>query len=82
MPLFMFGLGTLTGFALRDELTFPSYMRIKTSVIEHSLLTRKKLDPDVLAMIDPNTDRQLIQIKRDQIESAHDMDMETSQRRR
>ena len=56
----MFGLGTLTGFALRDELTFPSYMRIKTSVIEHSILTRKKLNPDVLAMIDPNTDRQLI----------------------
>ena len=60
VPLFMFSLGTITGFALRDELTFPSYMRIKTSVVEHSILTRRKLDPDVIALIDPNTDKMLI----------------------
>ena len=56
----MFSLGTITGFALRDEMTFPSYMRIKTSVVEHSILTRRKLDPDVIALIDPNTDKMLI----------------------
>ena len=56
----MFSLGTITGFALRDELTFPSYMRIKTSVVEHSILTRRKLNPDVIAMLDPNTDKRLL----------------------
>ena len=78
--MFMFSLGTITGFALRDELTFPSYMRIKTSVVEHSILTRRKLNPDVIAMLDPNTDKRLLQTKRDQIESDHDIVMEASQR--
>ena len=48
VPLSMFGLGLVTGFVLRDELNMPTYMRIKMALVEHSILTRKKLNADVL----------------------------------
>ena len=48
VPVGMFGLGTATGFVLRDELNMPTYMRIKMALVEHSILTRKKLDFDTL----------------------------------
>ena len=63
VPLGMFGLGAATGFVLRDELTMPTYMRIKMALVEHSILTRKKLNPDTLSVLDPNQDRLLL-IKR------------------
>ena len=72
LPFCMFGFGLATGFVLRDEMTFPSYMRIKTAVVEHSVLTRRKLDPDLFAIIDPNTGKQLLKMKREQIEKDHE----------
>ena len=54
MPTGMFGLGLVTGFVLRDELNMPTYMRIKMALVEHSILTRKKLNSDVLSILDPN----------------------------
>ena len=54
VPLGMFSLGLATGFVFRDELNMPTYMRIKMALVEHSILTRKKLNSDVLAVIDPN----------------------------
>ena len=54
VPVGMFGLGTATGFVLRDELNMPTYMRIKMALVEHSILTRKKLDFDTLQVLDPN----------------------------
>ena len=50
----MFGLGCATGFILRDELTMPTYLRIKMATVEHSILTRRKLDPEMIQMLDPN----------------------------
>ena len=54
VPVGMFGLGMATGFVFRDELNMPTYMRIKVALVEHSILTRKKINSDVLAMLDPN----------------------------
>ena len=54
VPLGMFGLGMATGFVFRDELNMPTYMRIKVALVEHSILTRKKINSDVLTMLDPN----------------------------
>ena len=73
LPICMFGFGIATGFVLRDEMTYPSYMRIKTAVVEHSILTRRKLNPDLIGIIDPNTGKQLLKMKREQIEKDHDM---------
>ena len=54
VPIGMFGLGLASGFVLRDELNMPTYMRIKMALVEHSILTRKKLNFDVLEDLDPN----------------------------
>ena len=47
-----FMLGGLTGFIFRNELNFPTNMRIKRAVLEHHLLSRKKVDTDLLEIID------------------------------
>ena len=57
VPVCMFGLGMTTGFILRDELNMPTYMRIKMALVEHRILTRKKLNTDVLTILDPNQDK-------------------------
>lgn len=54
VPVGMFGLGLATGFAIRDELNMPTYMRLKMALVEHSIVTRRKLNPDVLQILDPN----------------------------
>lgn len=54
VPVGMFGLGLATGFVIRDELNMPTYMRIKMALVEHSIVTRKKLNGDVLQVLDPN----------------------------
>ena len=51
---FSFGLGATTGFMLRDELTMPTYMRLKMATIEHRMLARQRLNRDLLTMLDPN----------------------------
>ena len=57
VPSAMFTLGMATGLALRDELNMPTYMRIKMALVEHSILTRRKIDPEVLQGLDPNQGR-------------------------
>ena len=52
VPAGMFGLGLVTGFVLRDELNMPTYMRIKMAMVEHAILTRRKVNPDVLSVLD------------------------------
>lgn len=49
-----FLLGGITGLFYRDELYFPTNMRIKVAVLEYHLLTRQKLNTDLLDIIDPN----------------------------
>ena len=41
LTFFSFGLGVSTAFVIRDELTMPTYMRIKIALVEHSILTRR-----------------------------------------
>jgi len=48
VPVFSLTLGLVTGFVLRDELTMPTYMRIKMSIVEHAILSRRRLTPELL----------------------------------
>jgi hypothetical protein len=52
LTCFSFGLGVSTAFVIRDELTMPTYMRIKMTLVEHSILTRRKLSTDLLTIVD------------------------------
>ena len=54
VPASMFTLGMASGFLIRDELNMLTYMRIKMALVEHSILTRKKVNSDVLTILDPN----------------------------
>ena len=47
-------LGCATSFVFRDEMQMPTYMRIKMSTVEHHILSRRKLNPDLLSIIDPD----------------------------
>jgi hypothetical protein len=40
IPVFALFLGAATGFVIRDELTMPTYMRLKMATIEHRILAR------------------------------------------
>ena len=46
-------LGAFTGFYYRDELYFPTNMRIKVAVMEYTMLTRQKRNMDLVDIIDP-----------------------------
>lgn len=52
-PVLSFTLGTSTGFFLRDEMTMPTYMRIKVAMMEYYFLSRMKVDPRIIDIIDP-----------------------------
>ena len=54
LPVFMGCTGMVTGFVLRDELTMPTYLRIKMSLVEHAILTRRRVSTDTLSVLDPN----------------------------
>ena len=56
-----FTLGAITGLFYRDEAFFPTNMRIKVAVLEYHLLTRQKLNTDLLDIIDPNQAKLLAQ---------------------
>ena len=60
VPIGMFGIGLATGFVLRDELNMPTYMRIKMALVENSIITRRKVDVDVLQILDPNQGRLML----------------------
>ena len=38
-------------------MNMPTYMRIKMSTVEHHIMTRKRLNPDLLTVIDQNEGR-------------------------
>lgn len=71
VPIGMFGVGLVTGFVMRDELNMPTYMRIKMALVEHSILTRRKLNPDVLQILDSNQGRLMLQKRNEQTMQAH-----------
>ncbi len=52
--VFSLCLGLQTGFFIRDEFTFPTYMRIKVAVLEYHASTRQTVNPDLLDIIDPD----------------------------
>ena len=72
VPVGMFGLGMLTGFVIRDELNMPTYMRIKVALVEHSILTRKKINSDTLAMLDPNQGKSRILRQQQKVMEEHE----------
>jgi len=52
-------IGAATGFFYRDELHFPTNMRVKVAFMEYAMLTRQKLDIDIVDIIDPQSSMQL-----------------------
>ena len=58
-PLGALTLGGLTGFFYRDELYFPTNMRLKMAVIEYHLLTRQQLNTDLLDILEPSTAKEI-----------------------
>lgn len=54
-----FVLGSVTGLFFRDEVNFPTYMRIKVAILEYNLLTRQRLNTDLLDIVDPSSSRDL-----------------------
>lgn len=66
-----FLLGGISGLFYRDELYFPTNMRIKVAILEYHLITRQKLNTDLIDIIDPNTAKELAQ-KSQEIYEAHD----------
>jgi hypothetical protein len=61
-------LGAVSGFYYRDELFMPTNMRIKVALLEYHMLTRQKLDMDLVDIIDPGNQKLLSQRSRQVIE--------------
>ncbi len=53
-PVLAAVLGSITAFYYRDEVFFPTNMRIKVAMLEYHMLTRQKLDMDIIDIIDGN----------------------------
>lgn len=53
-------LGSITAVFIRDEMSFPTNLRIKRAVLEHRLVTRQRIDADLLEIIDPNSSKEII----------------------
>lgn len=51
-PLISLLLGGVTGFYYRDELFLPTNMRLKVAVLEYHMLTRQKINMDLLDVLD------------------------------
>ena len=73
VPVGMFGLGMVTGFVFRDELNMPTYMRIKVALVEHSIITRKKINSDVLTMLDPNQGKLRLARQQQKVLEEHEL---------
>lgn len=71
---FAFLLGSVSGLVYRDELYFPTNMRIKVAVLEYYLITRQKLNRDLIDIIDPNSAKELSQRSREIIEAREKED--------
>lgn len=64
-------LGAITGLLFRDELYFPTNMRIKVAILEYHLLSRQKLNTDLLDIIDPSGAKDFAH-KGEEIQRKHD----------
>jgi len=62
-------LGGITGFYYRDEAFFPTNMRIKVAVLEYHMLTRQRVNMDVIDIIDGNNSSKLSAKSRQVIEA-------------
>ena len=58
-PLISLILGGITGFYYRDELFLPTNMRLKVALLEYTMLTRQRLNMDLVDILDPGNARQL-----------------------
>lgn len=67
-------LGGVTGFYYRDELFLPTNMRIKVAVLEYHLLSRQKLDTDLIDIVDPNSAK-LLSTKSKEIIEAYEKEI-------
>ena len=76
VSFYFFLLGGVTGFFVRDEMNMPTYLRIKMATVEHSILTRKKLDADLIAMLDPNFYKNRMQTRASQAMAAYELELE------
>lgn len=70
-----FMLGGISGLFFRDELVFPTNMRIKVAVLEYHAITRKSLDTDLLDIIDPSSGKELLK-KKQEIEEEYERSTE------
>ena len=68
-------LGAITGFFYRDELNLPTNMRIKVALLEYNLLSRRKLDTDILDIVDPTTSKEISKKTKEIIE-AHENEVD------
>jgi hypothetical protein len=75
VPIFSLLVGAATGFVLRDELTMPTYMRIKTATVEHRMLSRTKLDLQILKALDPNEGLHKLSEHREKVLKEYELQM-------
>ena len=47
------------------------------ATVEHSILTRRKLDPEMITMLDPNAYKTRVLSKGDQAMRDHEIEMES-----
>lgn len=52
-------LGAATAFYYRDEAFFPTNMRIKVAMLEYHVLTRQKINMDVIDILDGNNSKRM-----------------------
>jgi hypothetical protein len=67
-----FVLGTISGLLLRDEVNFPTNMRIKVAILEHHMLIREKVNTDLIDIVDSNTSKELTRRSKEFIEAHND----------
>ncbi len=67
-PSFSMILGAVTGLYYRDELFLPTNMRLKVAVLEYNLLTRQRVNMDLMDIMDPQNARELSMKSREVIE--------------
>ena len=60
-PVLSFILGASTGFYYRDELFLPTNMRLKVAVLEYHMLTRQKINMDLLDVLDSSNAQRINQ---------------------
>ena len=60
-PIASLVLGASTGFYYRDELFLPTNMRLKVAVLEYHMLTRHKINMDLIEVLDSTSAQKINQ---------------------